>query len=69
MSVVFIVLILGSIIGGNQLAILTHWKEITLALALVPCALSAIASCLIGSLAAAFWRGAPESTPSEAALT
>ena len=42
---------------------------VDLALAPVPCALSAIASCLIGSLAAAFWRGAPESSPSEAALT
>jgi BASS family bile acid:Na+ symporter len=108
-SVVFIVLILGSIIGAHRDAILTHWREIAvavlslhagafligyaaarslglkarsartvsievgmqnaglattlaqkhfvdLALAPVPCALSAVASCLIGSLAAAFWR-------------
>ncbi|MFP6578629.1 MAG: bile acid:sodium symporter family protein [Myxococcota bacterium] len=117
-SVVFIVLILGTIIGSNRDAILEHWQKIVLAVTLlhasgfvlgyaaaralgfetrvartvsievgmqnaglatalgqkhfaelllvpVPCALSAVASCLFGSLAAAIWSRRPlEASPS-----
>ena len=108
-SVVFIILILGTIVGTNRDAILGNWKQISLAVTLlhsggfvlgyaaarllrfgrgvsrtvsievgmqnaglgtalaqkhfselvlapVPCAMSAVASCVSGSLAAALWR-------------
>jgi bile acid:Na+ symporter, BASS family len=110
-SVVFIVLIVGSIMGANRDAILEHWRVISLAvlalhaggfglgyalaalfgppavartasievgmqnsglgaalarqhfpdlpLAPVPCAMSAVAHCLLGSLLAAWWRNRP----------
>ncbi len=111
-SVVFIVLILGTIIGTNREAILASWRQIVVAVTLlhlggfslgyaivragglprrlartvsievgmqnaglatalaqkhfaelilapVPCAMSAVASCLLGSLAAAWWRRHP----------
>jgi len=115
-SVVFIVLILGSIVGSNREAILTHWGLLSVAVGLlhsggfalgyglarlaiadrsvdrtvsievgmqnaglgtalavrhfpdlplapVPCAFSAVASCLFGSLAAAWWRSRPLIAP------
>lgn len=110
-SIVFIVLIVGSIMGANRDAILAHWGVMSLAvlalhtggfavgyavarlagdpavartasievgmqnsglgtalarqhfpdlpLAPVPCALSAVAHCLLGSLLAAWWRNRP----------